>query len=197
MLIGITGGIGSGKSTLAEAFVRLGYAVYNTDTEAKRIIVENLMVRSQIEVLFGSEVYDGDTYLTEQVAKRVFKHPELLEQLNRIVHPAVAFDLKQWAKHQEGICFVESAILFESGLNTLCDRVIAVVAPEEIRLERTLQRDYRGSHSKAHEAAVQARMEAQMSDAERTKRADIVLHNDGAETIDALAQEALAQIARK
>ena len=89
MLIGITGGIGSGKSTVARELAAMGYPVYSTDSEAKRIIVSNPMVRSQIELLFGSDVYDGDVYLTEKVSNKVFRHPDLLAKLNEIVHPAV------------------------------------------------------------------------------------------------------------
>ena len=100
MLIGITGGIGSGKSTIAQALLSRGYAVYDTDSEAKRIIVENPMVRSQVEMLFGSQVFEGNVYRTQLVAKQVFHHPDLLAQLNSIVHPAVAFHLKQWAREQ-------------------------------------------------------------------------------------------------
>ena len=205
MLVGITGGIGSGKTTIAQEFERLGYPVYNTDIEAKRIIVANPMVRSQIEMLFGSDVYDGDTYRTDIVSKQVFRHPDLLEKLNAIVHPAVAFDLKRWETSPTpsfkggglgggSLRFVESAILFESGLNTLCDKVIAVTAPDDVRIERTLQRDYNGSHSKEHIAAVRNRIQAQMTNEERTKRADIILNNDGAQPISLLAKQALEQL---
>ena len=222
MLVGITGGIGSGKTTIAQEFERLGYPVYYTDTEAKRIIVANPMVRSQIEMLFGSDVYENDTYRTDVVSKQVFRHPDLLERLNAIVHPAVAFDLKRWMIEKtpsnspfkgggyrysefpssEGgvrgglgtLRFVESAILIESGLNTLCSKVIAVTAPEDVRIERTLQRDYNGSHSKEHIAAVRDRIQAQMTDEERTKRADIILNNDGAQSVSRLAEQALEQL---
>ncbi len=203
MLVGITGGIGSGKTTIAQEFKRLGYPVYYTDTEAKRIIVDNPMVRSQIEMLFGSDVYENDTYRTDVVSKQVFRHPDLLEKLNAIVHPAVAFDLKRWKNLQctmhnaqctMGFRFVESAILIESGLNTLCDKVIVVTAPEDVRIERTLQRDYNGSHSKEHIAAVRDRIQAQITDEERTKRADIILNNDGAQSVSRLAEQALEQL---
>ncbi len=218
MLIGITGGIGSGKSTIAAELSRRGYAVYSTDAEAKRIIVENPMVRSQIELLFGSEVYEGDRYCTDRVAKIVFRHPAMLERLNAIVHPAVAYDLRRWyrdrsdsvadpttdpttdktpaqapdAPSAQPLCFVESAILFESGLSSLCDRVVAVVAPESVRIERTLLRDYKAPFSAADRQAVRARIHAQMSDAERFSRADRVLTNDGKTPIAALADRILA-----
>ncbi len=195
MLVGITGGIGCGKSTIAQEFEHLGYPVYCTDTEAKRIAVANPMVRSQIEMLFGSEVFEGKVYHTDVVARRVFRHPDLLEKLNAIIHPAVAFDLKCWKKENgDKVCFVESAILFESRLNTLCDKVIAIVAPEEVRIERTLQRDYNGSHAKEHIAAVRNRIRAQITDEERTKCADIILNNDGAQPVSLLAKQALEQL---
>ncbi len=202
--------------------------MYNTDNEAKRIIVTNPMVRSQIELLFGSEVYDGDRYCTERVSRIVFRHPELLERLNAIVHPAVAYDLKQWYRHQQELaspdtqsavahlCFVECAILFESGLNQYCDRVVAVVAPETVRIERTLQRDYKPLHteqsaqepsgekrekkstySQADREAVRARIHAQMSDEERSARADVVLNNDGISSIPTLVDQLLTQIQTK
>lgn len=200
-LIGITGGIGSGKSTLATELQRLGYAVYDTDKEAKRIIVSNPMVRSQVELLFGSAVYDGDRYLTQRVSQQVFKHPDLLDRLNKVVHPAVAFDLQQWVKRQKeigrekrDICFVESAILFESGLDHLCEKVVAVTAPIDIRIERTLRRDYEGLHTQAHIEAVRARIHAQMSDEERIRLADITVVNDGNTPITILAQEIIEKI---
>ncbi len=228
MLIGITGGIGSGKSTIAAELVRRGFEVYNTDNEAKRIVVSNPMVRSQIELLFGSEVYDGNHYCTERVSRIVFRNPSLLERLNAIVHPAVAYDLRQWYHRQTelarqgtqaaavNMCFVECAILFESGLDQYCDRVVAVVAPEAVRIERTLQRDYKPTpvektvlgvcsekniekprYSQFDREAVRARIHAQMSDNERTARADMVLYNDGNASIPALVDQMLTQIQSK
>lgn len=162
MLVGLTGGIGSGKSTIARELRARGYAVYDTDTEAKRLIVSNPLVRSQVEYLLGSDVFDGDTYLTRLVAKQIFHHPDLRLRLNAIVHPAVAFHLRRWAQEQgEHPCFVESAILFESGLDALCDRIVIVDAPEEIRIRRVLMRDYRGDSSPANIAQIRQRIAAQ------------------------------------
>lgn len=162
MLVALTGGIGSGKSTIARELRARGYAVYDTDTEAKRLIVSNPLVRSQVEYLLGSDVFDGDTYLTRLVAKQIFHHPDLRLRLNAIVHPAVAFHLRRWAQEQgEHLCFVESAILFESGLDALCDRIVIVDAPEEIRIRRVLMRDYRGDFSPANIAQIRQRIAAQ------------------------------------
>jgi dephospho-CoA kinase len=98
MIVGITGGIGSGKSTIAKQLREMGYAVYDTDSEAKRLIVEDTHVREQITALFGEEVYQDGVYQTALVAQRVFADRSLLAQLNAIVHPAVKADIGNWVR---------------------------------------------------------------------------------------------------
>ena len=192
MIIGLTGGIGSGKSTIAKQLRQMGYAVYDTDSEAKRLIVEDAAVRKQMIQLFGSNVYKDGIYQTAFVAQRVFTDKSLLAQLNAIVHPAVRADILRWATMQDspsfrkglgvGLCFVECAILYQAGFDTLCDKVVAVTAPEEVRLARVLARD----HSTIDK--VRARMRAQ--EAERDiERADIVINNDGKASIPTLCEE--------
>ena len=102
MLVGITGGIGSGKSTIVQVLAARGYAVYDCDREAKRIIVENAEVRKAIIALLGTEAFVPSpqhpftgSYNTSYVSQRVFAEPELLQQLNAIVHPAVKADIKK------------------------------------------------------------------------------------------------------
>ena len=97
MIIGLTGGIGSGKSTIARTLREMGFAVYDTDSEAKRLIVEDVQVHEQIEQLFGKEVYKDGVYQTALVAQRVFADRSLLSQLNTIVHPAVKADITRCA----------------------------------------------------------------------------------------------------
>ena len=192
MIIGLTGGIGSGKSTIAQGLRQMGYAVYDTDSEAKRLIVEDENVRTQMVQPFGNEVYANGVYQTALVAQRVFTDRSLLAQLNAIVHPAVRADILRWATMQDfpsfrkglgvGLCFVECAILYQAGFDALCDKVVAVTAPEEVRLARVLARD----HSTIDK--VRARMRAQ--EAERDiERADIVINNDGKASIPTLCEE--------
>ena len=112
MLIGITGGIGSGKSVISNELRRMGYEVYDTDYEAKRIIVEDPSVRLQIESILGSDVYKDGIYQTSLVAQRAFTNKALLSQLNAIVHPAVKADiLSRYSSNQSEITFIECAIL--------------------------------------------------------------------------------------
>ena len=192
MIIGITGGIGSGKSTIAKQLRAMGYAVYDTDSEAKRLIVEDAHVRQQIEQLFGSEVYKDGVYQTALVAQRVFADHSLLAQLNAIVHPAVKADIMCWAQkiNHATPCFVECAILYQAGFDSLCDKVVAVTAPEDLRLARAIKRDCTSLHK------VRARMRAQESEKD-IERADIVIHNDGKYPITELCEQILHKLLQK
>jgi len=199
-LIGITGGIGSGKSTIARALAERGYAVYDCDKEAKRIIAEDGNVQEQIIALLGEEAFievpsdqvpSTKVYNTAYVAGKVFAKPELLEKLNGIVHPAVKEDIL--AKRPD---FVESAILYEAGLDVLCDRIIVVEAPEDVRIARTIKRDYQGEASSENVNKVRARIRAQaecksvVTDAKRP----LVIHNDGHSEIADLVSVILKNI---
>lgn len=189
MIIGITGGIGSGKSTIARALAARGYAVYDCDKEAKRIIAENHDVRQQIIALLGPEAFVNGVYNTSYVAQRVFAEPELLERLNQIVHPAVKENILE--KQPD---FVESAILYEAGLDAICDKIFVIEAPEDIRIARTIARDYHGDASPENINKVRARIRAQQSSSPLhggTERGFILL-NDGRKSIEELAEEIIA-----
>lgn len=189
MVVGLTGGIGSGKSTIARQLRMMGYMVYDSDSQAKRIIVEDLSVRKQLIQLFGEEVFIDGVYQTNIVAQQVFADKCLLEKLNAIVHPAVRADIeKQKASMGVGeLLFVECAILYSSGIHALCDRVVLVTAPEEIRLQRTIQRD----HSTIDK--VRARMRAQECEWQH-QQVDVVLHNDGSRPINELCNQLLLDL---
>jgi len=190
MIIGITGGIGSGKSYISRGLAKHGFVVYDCDKEAKQLIVEDTELKQQISALLGSEVYMDGKYQTEVVADKVFKDPTLLQQLNAIVHPAVKKDILNKCSMHNAQCttVIESAILYESGLDKICDRIIAITAPEEVRLQRAIRRD------KSDMEKVRARMRAQMSDEERARRADIVIDNDGTKQLEDTCQYILQHL---
>lgn len=198
MLIGITGGIGSGKSTIARALEARGFTVYDCDKEAKRIIAENKDVQQQIITLLGPEsfkiVQNTKIYNTSYVAKRVFTDPTLLTRLNAIIHPAVKADILSLLPstgRSGGVpLFVESAILYEAGLDTLCNKIILVDAPEDIRIARTIARDYNGLATPDNINKVRARICAQKH--EQKHFPSITLNNDGTASMDQLVQKVLS-----
>ena len=202
MIIGITGGIGSGKSVIAKQLRQMGYEVYDTDSEAKRLVVEDAHVREQITALFGPEAYKDGVYQTAFVAQQVFNSPPfrgeseggLLSALNAIVHPAVHQDILNRftsppfrGESEGGLLFIECAILYTAHLDQLCDKVVVVTAPEEVRLARTIARD----HSDIDK--VRARMRAQNVE-EDIRRADIIINNDGNTPIPILCEQILKEL---
>lgn len=191
MIIGVTGGIGSGKSTVLRAVAQRGYRVYDCDAEAKRIIVENPAVRRQMIALFGEQVYKDGKYQTQYVAARVFADKSKLERLNAIVHPAVMEDIRS---QKSGVLFVESAILVSSGIDKLCDVVVTVTAPEDVRVERVLRRaTEQGKPTTA--AEVRARIRSQQSAVSGLADEGISgmeLNNDGSTPIAELADRLIA-----
>ena len=184
MIIGITGGIGSGKSTIAREIAQRGFVVYDCDQEAKRIIAENTDVQQEIIDLLGEKSFVNGVYNTTYVAKRVFEDPHLLAVLNAIVHPAVGLDIMKRKPD-----FVESAILYESGLDILCDKVIVVEAPEEVRIARTIGRDYKGIASEENINKVRARIRAQEVVSCQPSVVSLVVNNDGKTSIADLVEK--------
>jgi dephospho-CoA kinase len=136
-------------------------------------------LRKHIIEAFGEESYEGGELNRHYLASQVFGDKEQLAKLNAIVHPAVIEDFVAWAAEQEGdYCIVESAILFESGLNEAVDKVVAVLAPHPLRVERAMQRDG------ATKEQIEARIKAQMSDDELMRRADFAIVNIHLEDVE-------------
>lgn len=139
--IALTGGIGSGKSVVSRVLTTMGYAVYDCDSRAKALMRDNADVRRELAQTFGIDILTAQGVDNTALAERVFTHPEALNALNAIVHPAVTADLVNWRHHQSGTCFVETAILHESRLDTLVDEAWWVDAPVDTRVARVMRRN--------------------------------------------------------
>lgn len=171
-IVALTGGIGSGKTTVAKMFKDLGVPVYNSDKEAKALMVSSKELRKAIKALLGAEAYNGKTLDREYIAKKVFGDKGLLGQLNKIVHPAVREDFLRWvAKQSTPYVIQESAIVFENGQQDFYDKIILVTAPEEVRLARVMERD------KVSESEIRARMGNQLNDTVKIGLSDYVIEN--------------------
>lgn len=141
MKVGITGGIGSGKSTVCRLFAQKGIAVYDSDAAAKRLMQEDGALRRQLAGRFGEGTFRDGVLDRAYLAGIVFADPQALADLNALVHPVVMRDFDAWAARQEGsYVILESAILFEAGLEGCVDKTVAVLAPRELRIERTCRR---------------------------------------------------------
>ena len=142
MIVGLTGGIGSGKTTVAKLFSNLGVPIYNSDIEAKKIMISNQSVIADIKELLGNEAYKGNLLNKGFISNKIFNNKKLLEELNKIVHPAVRLHFSEWVKSCNSLYVIkEAAILFESGAYKECDAIITVTAPLEERINRVMYRD--------------------------------------------------------
>lgn len=170
--VGVTGGIGSGKSVVCRMLLERGAQVYNSDLRAKELMASDDAIRRELTERFGAEVFAGGVLNRQYLAERVFTDERELAALNAIVHPRVLCDFEQWAEQQESeYVVIESAILFESGIDKIVDSVVAVMAPEDLRIERTIERDGLSREQ------VEERMRNQLSDDERCSRSKYAIVN--------------------
>lgn len=160
MLIAITGGIGSGKSVVSRVLTAMGYDVYDCDGRARELIDGSREILGEIASRISADVVSEEWLLDRRaLAAIVFADGEKLAVLNEITHGAVRRDLAAWrAAHDEAVkpVFVETAILYESGLDRMADRVWEVVAPTEVRIARAMLRDGADRESVERRIAAQA-----------------------------------------
>ena len=173
-IIGVTGGIGSGKSVVSHLLRLMDVPVYDCDSEAKRLMCESAAIRKALVEAVGTEVYDAEGQLNRAyLASYMFGNAEHVAMVNRIVHPVVRAEFREWAQRVgNAVVAVESAILFEAEMHDDVSAVWVVQAPEAQRLQRAIRRDA------SSEKAVRGRMQSQLSEQEYAKRADAVIYND-------------------
>ncbi|MBT8317039.1 MAG: dephospho-CoA kinase [Lutibacter sp.] len=175
-IIGLTGGIGSGKTTVLKMFQKLGAEVYIADIEAKKLMNSDLELIQQIQQIFGENAYVNQTLNRQYIAEVVFNDKEKLLRLNRIVHPKVREHFKEFIHNSKAkIVLYESAILFESGSDSLCNFLITVIANLDDRIQRIMLRD------KTTEKQIKNRIKNQLADDYKIKKAHFVVNNQTVE----------------
>lgn len=136
----IAGGIGAGKSVVSRMLRAMGYDVYDCDTRARAIMDADRAMQELIAEQVCREAVTPGGIDRACLAHHVFANPDALERLNSIVHVAVRADIRAWRGSRSGRLFVETAILYQSGLDRMVDEVWIVEAPRELRIERAMAR---------------------------------------------------------
>lgn len=181
-VIGITGGIGSGKSVVAAMLREKGWTVYASDETARMLMDTDAALQQAIVELLGPEARKVDGTLDRPfIAGQVFgstpEHTKRREALDRLVHPRVLqHHLDMLEQHRtEGLPLVaiESALIYEVGLDEAFDYIILVDAPEELRIARAMER------SKLRREDVLERIAAQVPAKDVRGLADVVIDNNG------------------
>lgn len=177
IVAGITGGIGTGKSTVCSVWERLGAKIVYADDLAKMLMVTEDEVIKKIKNTFGDESYNDDGSLNRaHLIEEAFKK-ERVEELNKIVHPAVRKAFKKIceseAKKGTKILVKEAALLLNNGRPEELDYVIIVTAPEKQQIERVASRD------SITESEVLDRKKKQPNFDKLLSNADFIINNDG------------------
>lgn len=186
--IGLTGGIGSGKSFVCGLLKKKGMAVYDCDAAAKEIMAKDQQVIASLKQLVGEHVYTSQGLDKTVMSAYLFASPEHAASVSSVVHPAVARGFEKFvASNQDApACVLESAILFESGLQSLVDKCVCVQAPLPMRISRVQQRDG------LSESAIRQRIARQMSEEAQEKLpVDFFILNDGQSDLEQQVQDML------
>jgi dephospho-CoA kinase len=172
--VGVTGGIGSGKSLVCRVFETLKIPVYYADEEARGLTDSDPEIRRLLTGIFGEGIYEENRLNRTIMAQFIFKDKLLLDRVNQIIHPRVTEHFNEWCHARLKYPYIihESAIIYESKAYKSFDRIVAVVAPEEIRLQRVMIRPFMTPEK------FRAILLNQLPGEELSKRADHVIIND-------------------
>ena len=171
-VLGITGGIGSGKTTVVQMFKKIGIPVYNADTEAKKLMQSSHKIKHEICSVVGQDAYKNGILDKDFISNKIFNDKNILKKINNIIHPKVYNHFKQWLSSQKSLYVVkEVAILFESKIEDQFDFILTVTAPENLRIQRVIERD------KKSKITIQSIINNQLRDSEKIKNSDFVIYN--------------------
>lgn len=192
-VLGLTGQTGSGKSTVARELAKRGAYVVNADEIARRVTEPGTPVLQELVRQFSTAIlHPNGTLNRAALAAAAFATPEATATLNAIVHPEVIRRITDTCTaaraNGESLVVLDVPLLFQVGLDSLCDTTVAVVAPEAVRCRRICERDGL-SPKQAND-----RMQAQPTTAYYTERANRIVVNDGSEE---QLQQAVASLYRE
>lgn len=143
LVVGLTGGVASGKSHVLSLFQSLGVPSIEADDVGRAVVIPGEAALAEIAAAFGNHLLLADGTLDRRALRSiVFSDAGALKRLEAITHPHIFARLRTWlAAQQAPYCILSAAILLESGMAALCNRVLVVDAPEATQIKRLIQRD--------------------------------------------------------
>lgn len=171
LIIGLTGPTGSGKSTAAKIAENCGFQVINCDLCARKAVKKNSGGYYAVISEFGKDILDeNEEIIRKKLAQKAFSSKENTELLNRTLFPFIIRIVKE--QISSNLVLIDAPTLFESGLDSICDKTVAVLSNSDIRLKRILARD------NISEADALLRMNAGKSDEYFSEKADTIIYNN-------------------
>ncbi|MGD8992879.1 MAG: dephospho-CoA kinase [Desulfobacterales bacterium] len=178
-VIGLTGGIATGKSTVSAIFTKAGAVIIDADHIARAVVKKGLPAYREIVHRFGSEILlpNGEINRT-LLGDIIFNDHQKKQLLNSIVHPHVSEEVNRQVKqiqksHPNAVIVLDIPLLIETGMHDDLSEIIVVYTPQDIQIQRLMQRD------NISEADALARVQSQMSIERKKKQASIVIDNSG------------------
>ncbi len=186
--LAVVGGIGSGKSVVSHMLDIMGVPVYDCDSRAKELMVQNPRIVKELKRMFGEECYNADGGLNRKyLASCIFVDERNTKRVNALVHPVVKDDFCSWAQeHPAPVVAVETALLYESGMADVVDKTLLVWTDKETAITRTMTR------SGMSRTQVLNRMAKQMSTDDLLLLTDYAIYNGGSNAIMPAVAELLA-----
>jgi len=173
--LGLSGGIGSGKSTVAKIFADLGAVVIDADAISREVLEPGQIGYENTILTFGESVLsESGSIDRKKLAELVFQNPAQLAKLEAIIHPAVIARVAQIRESlpASAIVVYDTPLLVEKNLKSQFDKVIIVLADEQIRKDRLVSRGLELPD-------IDARISNQATDSQRSDVADYIINNDG------------------
>ena len=194
MKLAIVGGIGSGKSVVSRMLGIMGVPVYDCDSRAKELMVQDPHIVKELKRMFGEECYNADGGLNRgYLASCIFVDERNTRRVNALVHPVVKADFCAWAQGQKNapVVAVETALLYESGMADVVNRVLLVWTEKETAVARTMSR------SGMSRTQVLNRMAKQMSTDDLLLLTDCSIYNGGSNAVMPAVLELLGELLGK
>jgi dephospho-CoA kinase len=175
-ILGLTGGIASGKSTVSAYLAQNGALIIDADLIARQVVAKRSSGLKQIVAKFGGEILTASGELDrKKLGKLVFSNKELLKALTDITGPLIRTEIlreiEAAKKAQVKLVVLDIPLLFETGYQTLCDKVMVVTIPSKLQLERVMKRDNLSA------AEARKRIANQLPASKRNELADVLIDN--------------------
>ncbi len=177
LVVGLTGPMGSGKSAVASIFLENGYALIDADKVAREVVEKGSPVLEELSKTFGDDVINFDGTLNRKLlGQKAFRSADGTKRLNAITHPAIVSlverRIEEYSNGGYEKIVYDAPLLFESGTDKLCDKIVSVIASKELRIARVKNRD------NMTENDIESRMNAQHDDSFYIEKSDFVIKND-------------------
>jgi dephospho-CoA kinase len=170
-VVGLAGGVGSGKSTVASIFIKQGARGIDADALGHRVL-ELPAVRAGLVRDWGGDILRDGRVDRAALARLAFRSRKSVARLNRRVHPVILREIRRRISGARGWVVLDAALLFETGADALCDKIVFVSAPRALRARRVRSRGWGPGELRRRERF-------QIPMAYKKKKADYVIDNTG------------------